>query len=51
RMLSLFINNYETRVLEENNYALRDGRIGVSVSSFNVLPVKVEIDSIIISQP
>ncbi len=51
RTLSLFINDYETNVFDENNYALRDGLIGVSVSSFNVLPVKVEVDSIMISQP
>ncbi|MBL6961749.1 MAG: hypothetical protein ISR59_11620 [Anaerolineales bacterium] len=51
RTLSLFINGHETRVLEENNYVLRDGQIGVSVSSFDVLPVKVEIDSVTISQP
>ncbi len=51
RTLSLFINDYETNVFDENNYALRDGLVGVSVSSFNVLPVKVEVDSITISQP
>ncbi|MBT3339252.1 MAG: DUF1080 domain-containing protein [Anaerolineae bacterium] len=51
RTLSLFINGYETRVMEENNYALRDGKIGVSVSSFGTLPVKVELDAVTISQP
>ena len=51
RTLSLFINDYETNVFDENNYVLRDGLIGVSVSSFNVLPVKIEIDSITISEP
>lgn len=51
RTLSLYINGNETRVYEEPTYALRKGKIGVSVSSFNVLPVKVEIDSITISQP
>lgn len=51
RTLSLYINNKETRVLEENNYALRDGLIGVSVSSFGTLPVKIEVHSVTISQP
>ncbi len=51
RTLSLIINGYETREYDENNYALRDGKIGVSVSSFNILPVKVEINEVTISQP
>jgi len=51
RTLSLFINGNETRVLDENNHALRDGLVGVSVSSFNVLPVKIEVDTITIGQP
>jgi len=51
RTLSLYINDIETRVLDDNNYVLRDGKIGVSVSSFNNLPVKVEIDSVTISEP
>ena len=51
RVLTLFINDIETRVLEENNYALRDGLIGVAVASFKTLPIKVEIDSVTISQP
>lgn len=51
RDLRLYINDNETRVLEENRYALRDGLIGVSVSSFGTLPVKVEVDSVTISEP
>ena len=51
RTLALYINGYETNVFEDNKYVLRDGLAGVSVSSFNVLPVKVEIDSVTISQP
>jgi hypothetical protein len=30
---------------------LRNGKVGVSVSSFNSLPVKVALDSVQISQP
>ncbi len=51
RTLSLFINDYETNVFDENTYVLRDGSIGVGVASFTVLPVKIEVDSIEISQP
>lgn len=51
RDLRLYINDNETRVLEENKFVLRDGLIGVSVSSFGMLPVKVEVDSITISEP
>lgn len=51
RKLSLFINGYETRVLEDNNYVLRDGKVGISVSSFKDLPVKVEYDWVTISEP
>ncbi|MBT3315242.1 MAG: hypothetical protein HN390_11590 [Anaerolineae bacterium] len=51
RQLELYINGYETRILEENNYALRDGLIGIGVASRDILPVKLEVDSITISQP
>ena len=51
RTLKLFINGHETNVYEDNKYVLRDGLVGVSVSSFNTLPVKVEIDSVTISEP
>ena len=51
RQLELYINGYETRILEENNYVLRDGLVGISVSSFDILPVTVEVDSITISEP
>jgi hypothetical protein len=51
RKLSMYINGFETRVLEDNNYVLRDGQVGISVSSFQDLPVKVEVDWIKISEP
>ncbi len=49
--LTLYINGFETRTLEENKYVLRDGLIGLSVSSFDKLPVQVEIDWVKISAP
>lgn len=51
RMLSLEINGFETNSIEENKYVLRKGSVGVAVSSFNVLPINVEIDEITISEP
>ena len=49
--LSLFINGIETRALDDNQYVLRDGKVGISVSSFQTLPVKVEYDWVKVSQP
>jgi hypothetical protein len=51
RTLTLYINGNETRQLDDNRFVLRDGQVGISVSSFNVLPVNVEIDYIDISEP
>jgi len=51
RTLTLYINGFETRVHTDNQFVLRDGKVGISVSSFNDLPAKVEVDWIKISQP
>jgi hypothetical protein len=51
RTLSLWINGVETRQYDDNKYVLRDGQVGVAVSSFNDLPVKIEVDSVEISEP
>lgn len=51
RTLTLYINGIETRVLDDNKFVLRGGQVGISVSSFNDLPVKVDVDWIKISQP
>jgi hypothetical protein len=51
RTLTLYINGVETREIEDNDVVLRSGRVGVSVSSFDDLPAKVEIQSVQISQP
>jgi len=51
RTMSLFINGVETRVFEENKYAFRKGLVGIGVSSFNTLPVHVQVNSVTISQP
>lgn len=49
--LTLFINGKEVKSVIEKNYALRSGQVGVSVSSFNVLPILIEMDWIQISEP
>jgi hypothetical protein len=49
--LTLVINGDEVTSISENNYGLRDGQVGVSVSSFNVLPILIEMDWIEISEP
>jgi hypothetical protein len=51
RTLSLYINGDETNTFTDNKYVLREGQIGFSVSSFNVLPAKVDVDWIKVSQP
>ena len=51
RTLSLFINDYKVKQLDDNEVVLRTGKIGVSVSSFVNLPATVEFDWVKISQP
>jgi hypothetical protein len=49
--LSLFINGDEVKTLNEKKYALREGKVGISVSSFNVLPITIEMDWLKIIEP
>ncbi len=51
RKLSLYITGTETRVYEDNQYVLRDGKIGISASSFGQLPIKMEYDWVTVSEP
>ncbi len=51
RQLVLTINGFETRRIDDNQYVLDSGKVGVSVSSFNSLPVIVSFDSFKISEP
>ena len=51
RTLTLYINGTKTRELDDNEVVLRTGQVGVSVSSFDNLPARVEVESIEISQP
>ena len=49
--LTLKINGDEVKSITEKKYGLRSGKAGVSVSSFDVLPILIEMDWIKISQP
>lgn len=49
--LSLTINGDEVNSIVEKKYGLSAGQIGVSVSSFNVLPILIEMDWVKISEP
>ena len=51
RKLSLYINGTETRVVEDNQYVLRKGKIGIGASYFDQLPIKIEYDWVKISEP
>ena len=49
--LSLYINGKEARTVKDTKYKLREGKVGLSVSSFNVLPILVEMEWFKISEP
>ena len=51
RTLTLFINGYQVRQLDDNQYVLKSGKIGVSVSSFTDPPANVGFDWVKVSQP
>jgi hypothetical protein len=49
--LTLFINGTETRSVGLPPYVLDEGKVGVSVSSFGQVPVKVLVKQVVISEP
>jgi hypothetical protein len=49
--LTLVINGDEAISIKDRTYQLRDGQVGVSVSSFNVLPILIEMDWFKVSEP
>jgi len=51
QQLSLSINGKETKSVAEKKFNLRDGEVGMSVSSFDVLPIQIEMDYFTISEP
>jgi hypothetical protein len=51
KVLTVFINGIQFRSIEENRFGLETGKVGVTVSSFQYLPVIVGVDWVKISQP
>jgi hypothetical protein len=49
--LSLKINGADVVKIKDKKYGLRSGQVGVSVSSFNVLPILIEMDWFKVSEP
>lgn len=49
--LSLNVNGTHVASLKENKYGLRSGQVGISVSSFDALPVLIEMDGLKLSEP
>jgi hypothetical protein len=50
-MLTLTINGKEIKRVEEKQRGLREGQIGIGVSSFRYVPVEVQFDWVKITQP
>ena len=51
RNLSLYINGEESAKISETKYGFTDGKVGISISSFNVYPIIVDIDYFDIQSP
>jgi hypothetical protein len=51
RNLKLMINGVDTTTYTDNQFVFRDGQVGVGLSSFKDMPVKVEFDWVKISEP
>jgi hypothetical protein len=49
--LALYINGVLEKEFTDRKYNLRDGQVGFGVSSFNVLPILVEVDYFAIDDP
>ncbi len=49
--LTLYVNGKEIKSFEENKFGLKEGMVGVSVSSFDVLPINVEFEWVKIMEP
>ncbi|MFA7406889.1 MAG: hypothetical protein WCY93_03490 [Anaerolineaceae bacterium] len=49
--LALYVNGVLEKEFVDRKYNLREGQVGFGVSSFNVLPILVEVDYFAIDQP
>ena len=51
RDLILGVNGYEVKKFTDNKYVFKEGFIGAGVTSYDIIPIKVEFEYIEISQP
>ncbi len=51
RELTLGVNGTEVKTYTDNKYVFRDGFVGAGVTSYDVIPVKVEFEYISITEP
>jgi hypothetical protein len=49
--LTLNINGKEVKTIRDTKFKFREGKVGFSVSSFDVTPILVNVDSFTISEP
>lgn len=49
--LDLNINGVDVKSIKDSKYNFREGKVGLGVSSFDITPILVEVDSFTISQP
>ncbi|PJH76628.1 MAG: hypothetical protein CO064_00220, partial [Anaerolineae bacterium CG_4_9_14_0_8_um_filter_58_9] len=49
--LALYINGIEAKTFTEKRYRLREGQVGIGVSSYDALPIIVNMDWVTISEP
>jgi Domain of Unknown Function (DUF1080) len=49
--LTLTINGNEVKTIKDTKYKFREGKVGFGVSSFDVTPILVNIDTFTISEP
>jgi hypothetical protein len=49
--LTLTINGVEVKTIKDLKFNFREGQVGFGVSSFNITPILVDIDSFTVSQP
>jgi len=50
-VLSLFINGQEVHTFQETTYGLKEGQVGVNVTSFDILPIEIDFEYLTISEP
>jgi len=49
--ISMYINGQLIKTFTDKTFVFREGQVGIGVSAFDVLPIKLEFDYITVSQP